>query len=122
MTVRDWTWSGPAVPATKPSLGAAFAARDGRIWVQVATPSERIPESELPARRPDAPPPYRFRAPIEYEVFASDGTFLARVALPRNTHPMEADGNTLWALGQDDDDLPAVRRYRIEPQLPRVPR
>ena len=122
MTVRDWTWSGPAVPATKPSLVSAFASRDGRIWVRVATPSERIPESELPAHRPDAPPPYRFRAPIEYEVYASDGTFLARVALPRNTNLMEADGNTLWALGQDDDDLPAVRRYRIEPLLPRLPR
>ncbi len=121
-TVRDWKWTGPAVPDTKPSLGAAFAMRDGRIWVRIATPSERIPAAELPERRPNGAPVYRFRSPSEWEVYASDGTFLARVALPLNTQLMEAEGNTLWALGRDDDDLPAVRRYRVEPALPRGPR
>jgi len=122
MTVPDWKWSGPAVPDTKPSLGTAIAARDGRIWVRVATPSERIPDSELPERRPNGAPQYRFRSSIEYEVYASDGTFLGRVALPKGTQLMEADGNTVWALGRDADDLPAVRRYRVEPALPQRPR
>jgi hypothetical protein len=117
-SVKDWTWSGADVPASKPALGAAYVARDGRIWVRMATPSERIPDNELPERRPNSSPPYRFRSPIEYEVFAANGTFLARVALPKDLQLMEADGNTLWALGKDDDDLPAVRRYRIEPALP----
>ncbi len=121
-TVPDWKWTGPPVPASKPSLGAALAARDGRLWVRVATPSERIPDSELPERRPNSAPPFRFRSSVEYEVYAADGAFLARVALPKDTQLMEADGNTLWALGRDDDDLPAVRRYRIEPALPQRPR
>lgn len=118
-TVPDWTWTGPAVPASKPALDHLLATRDGRLWVQVATPSERIPDSELPTRRPDAPPPYRFRSPVEYEVFASDGRFLARVAFPRNTHPVEADGDIVWALGEDEGGLPALRRYRLAPALPR---
>lgn len=118
-TVSDWKWSGPSVPDRKPALGPSIAARDGRLWVRVATPSVRIPDSELPERRPNGAPTYRFRSSIEYEVYASDGTFLARVALPKGTQLMEAEGNTVWALGRDDDDLPAVRRYRIEPALPR---
>jgi hypothetical protein len=122
MTVPDWKWTGPPVPDTKPPLGAALAARDGRIWVRVATPSERIPDRELPERRPNGPPQYRFRSSIEYEVYASDGTFLARVAFPKGTQLMEAEGNTVWALGRDDDDLPAVRRYRVAPVIPRGPR
>jgi hypothetical protein len=117
-TVPDWKWTGPAVPESKPALGAAISTRDGRLWVRVATPSERIPDAELPERRPNGPPAYRFRSSIEWEVYASDGTFLARVAFPKNTQLMEADGNTVWALGRDDDDLPAVRRYRIEPAIP----
>jgi len=118
-TVPDWTWSGAAVPASKPALDHALATRDGRLWVRVATPSERIPDEELPTRRPDSPPAYRFRSPVEYEVYASDGRFVARVAFPPSTHPVEADGNTVWALGEDADGLPAVRRYRMSPALPR---
>ena len=117
--VPDWQWSGADVPATKPTLYTVFAARDGRLWIRVATPSERIPDAELPERRPNGAPPQRFRSSNEYEVYASDGTFLARVLLPAKTQLMQADGNTLWALGANEDDLPAVRRYRIEPPLPR---
>lgn len=119
LTVPDWTWTGPAVPDTKPSLGASLAARDGRLWVRVATPSERIPEAELPVRRPKGPPPDRFRSPIEWEVYGSDGVFLGRVAFPRDVALVQADGDTVWALGRDADELPAIRRYRIEPPLPR---
>lgn len=31
---------------------------------------------------------------------------------------MEADGNQVWALVRNADDLPALTRFRIEPALP----
>lgn len=117
-TQRDWKWTGASVPESKPALGAGMIGRDGRIWVRVATPSQRIPDSELPEQRPNASPPYRFRSPIEWEVFAANGTWLGRVAFPKDAQLMEADGNTVWALGKDDDDLPALKRFRIDPGLP----
>jgi tricorn protease-like protein len=62
-------------------------------------------------------PVITWRTPTVYEVFDQDGRFLGRVAFPPRTTLMEADGNTVWAIGRNEDDLPAVSRYRIEPAL-----
>lgn len=116
-TQPGWAWSGPAIPETKAPLTQLFVARDGRIWARVATPSERIPDAELDERRENGPPITRFRSPVVWEVFDQDGTFLARIPFPPRTTLMEADGNTVWALGRDENDLPAIVRFRIDPLL-----
>lgn len=112
-----WTWRGPPLPQTKAPLLGLFMARDGRIWARVALPSERIPDEELTPPRDPKRPVDHFRTPVAYEVFSADGTFLGRVNFPRRTTLMEADGETVWALGRDENDLPAVVRFRVEPTL-----
>jgi hypothetical protein len=116
-TDQKWTWNGPPIPETKAPLTQLFVARDGRIWARVATPSERIPDSELDPPRPSGPPQRHFRSPVVWEVFESDGRFLGRIGFPPRTTLMEADGFRVWAIGRDADDLPAVLRFRIEPPI-----
>jgi hypothetical protein len=118
MTEPGWTWSGPPIPDRKAPLSGISIARDGRIWARVPAPSERIPEAEMtPSRDPKAPVSH-FRTPLAYEVFSPDGRFLGRVEFPRRSRFIEADGNLVWALGRDENDLPAVLRFRIAPGLP----
>lgn len=117
MTDPSWSWSGPPIPESKAPLRDVLIARDGRIWAQVSAPSERIPEPELVIPRDKRRPISHFRMPPVYEVFAPDGHFLGRVAFPRRTWLMEADGDAVWALGRDENDLPAVIRFRIQPAL-----
>jgi hypothetical protein len=94
-----------------------IVARDGRLWARVALPSERIPDAELVPSRDPKRPVNHFRTPVAYEVFGADGTFLGRVIFPPRTTLMEADGNLVWALGRDENDLPALLRFRIDPAL-----
>ncbi len=118
MTEPDWGWTGPPIPERKAPLSGLSIARDGRLWARVPAPSERIPEAELtPPRDPKAPVSH-FRTPLVYEVFSSDGRFLGRVEFPPRSRFVEADGNLVWAVVRDEDDLPAVVRFRVAPGLP----
>jgi hypothetical protein len=110
-----WVWRGPAIPSEKPPVSGLSIARDGRIWVRVATPSQVIPEEDRDPQIEGRGPVRQFRDPVEYEVFESDGTFVGRVRLPLRASWMEADGNRVWFLDRDADGLVAVVRARIEP-------
>ena len=115
--VPSWTWTGPDIPSEKPPVAELSIARDGRIWVQVSTPSELIPAVERDEQRENRPPVRRHRDAIEYEVFEKDGTFLGRIRFPARVTWMEADGDTVWYLQRDEDGLPAIVRSRIAPSL-----
>jgi hypothetical protein len=117
-TDPGWSWNGPALPRAKAPLLGLRITRDGRIWAQVATPSERIPQDQLDPPREPRRPVRHFRAPAAYEVFGPDGRFLGRIELPLRSRLMDSDGRLLWVLGRDENDLPAMIRYRIEPPLP----
>ncbi len=113
-TEPGWVWNGPALPRTKAPLLGLFAARDGRIWAQVAAPSEELAAEELPVSRDSLMPINHYRTPLVYEVFAEDGTFLGRVDLPSKASLIEADGNSVWAIVRDSDGLPGVTRFRLD--------
>lgn len=114
-TEPGWTWRGPELPGTKAPIMGLFAARDGRIWVRIPAPSELIPAAELPVTSDTLRPVVRYRTPVVYEVYEPTGTFLGRLAFPPRTTLMEADGDTVWGIQRDEDDLPAVTRFRVEP-------
>jgi hypothetical protein len=50
-----------------------------------------------------------------FEVFDTDGSLLGRVAMPPRTSLVDADGDEVWGLATDDDGLPQVIRFRVEP-------
>ncbi len=129
MTDPGWQFNGPPIPATKPPVAGLHVARDGRIWVRVAAPSVEIPEAERDAPRgaagpssgagaaaSSAPrPPVRTHrdAAVVFEIFTRQGAFDGRVELPTGSQWMEADGDRVWYLGRDADELPAIVRARI---------
>jgi hypothetical protein len=116
-TQSDWSWNGPPLPSTKaPVTGmGVIPTRDGRLWVQVAVPSERIPEADLPTPPDSTMPVMAYRMPTVFEVFDTDGSLLGRVAMPPRTSLVGADGDEVWGLATDDDGLPQVIRFRVEP-------
>jgi hypothetical protein len=89
--------------------------RDGRLWVQVAVPSERIPDTEMVPPQDSTVPVMSYRMPMVYEVFGADGSLLGRVAMPPRTFLVDADGDAVWGLGTDEDGLPQVIRFRVAP-------
>lgn len=121
MTDPTWRWSGASIPTTKPFIRAISAAEDGRIWVSVARPGERIPEGEL------APPPSvqigevkrvpdpKWRQPLVYDVFEPNGRFLGRVAAPAKTTFRAMRGDHVWAVRRDSLDVEQIVRYRLTP-------
>lgn len=112
-TEPGWSWHGPPLPTTKAPLVGLTVDRSGRIWAQVAAPSEPIPEAELPVVRDTTRPIVRFRMPVVYELFSPDGDYLGQVALPPRTRLVEADGEQLWAVVLDENDIPGIARFRI---------
>jgi len=114
-TQPEWTWSGPPLPTVKAPLVGLRVGRDGQIWARVAVPSELIPDAELTPPTDSTRPVTRHRMPHVFEVFTADGNLLGRVAVPPRTQIMESDGNLVWAIVTDEDGLPAVVRFRIEP-------
>jgi hypothetical protein len=120
----EYQWSGPDIPDHKPAYRALTVDMDGRIWVNVSQPSEKIPESELPEAAPvvsagtrgGSPPPRprrTWREPTAYDVYAPTGVYLGHVEAPPRTTLYRMRGNQVWGVTLDSLDLPTVTRYRV---------
>jgi len=112
-TQPAWSWTGGELPDAKAPLTGITVTRDGNIWARVATPSELIPADELPPQREKGPPVRRYRALTVYEVYSPTGRFLGRVPMPPRTTMFQADGDYLWGIMRDEDDLPSVVRFKL---------
>ncbi|MFW5947370.1 MAG: hypothetical protein ACOCUW_02650 [Gemmatimonadota bacterium] len=117
-TQPDWKWSGPGIPDEKPPFHRIFVGRDGRIWVAVHQPGERIPDDQVEqSDAPDAPPPERWREPVAFDVFEPGGTYLGRANTPRgfSLWPTPVfDGDRVWAVVRDELDVQYVTRFRVD--------
>lgn len=115
-----WKWNGPPVPTTKPPFRNVYAADDGRIWVLRSQPGVEImgalearTEKERSGRTP-----VRFREPVLFDVFDSDGRFLGSVNAPEGFQSFPEPvfrGDYVWAVSRDELDVAYVVRYRLTP-------
>jgi hypothetical protein len=67
------------------------------------------PSGRRSSRAPDAPPPQ----PALYDVFEPDGRFLGQVRIPPKVTTVLRRGDHIWAVQLDEDDVPRIKRYRI---------
>lgn len=117
-TEPKWSWSGPAIPDTKPPFRSIRAGADGRIWVRLHQPAARIEEPEEETTgRPGRPviPVLRWREPVVFDVFEADGRYLGRLELPDRAELAHAEGDVVWAVVRDELDVQRLVRYRIVP-------
>ncbi len=117
----DWRWEGPAIPDVKPLFNAMMPSADGRLWVRLSAPGERIPAAERddpPPAAPGAPPrpPVRqWREPMWYDVYETGGTFLGRVVLPPRATLLGMRGDLVWGVVRGDLDVPFLVQWRVTP-------
>jgi hypothetical protein len=113
----DWKWTGPPIPTVKPYFDQIYCGLDGRIWVSVSQPSERVANVTTTPPAPDQPPPpkWRWRSPVIYDVFEPDGRYLGHVRMPPRTTLRAMQGDRVWAVVRDSLDVEYVTRFRIEP-------
>lgn len=118
-----WRWNGPAIPEHKPAYRAIEIGLDGRIWVQLNTAAEPIPEAELPPLEPGQSPAARrtMRTRTVYDVYSPGGALLGRVVLPWRTTLSVSAGDTVWGTMTDSLDVPYAVRFRVEPGLRQAP-
>ena len=106
-TQPDWRWNGPPIPETKPPFQGIVAGRQGRIWVRLWTE----------ARPPATGAGDSWPAPLRYDAFEPDGTYLGAVVPPEGfaDHPEPVfDGDDVWAITRDALGVERVVRFRIE--------
>ena len=120
-TDPTWSWNGPDIPGTKPLYYGLVVGLDGRIWV-LLTPEVRTGpglsgssgggrSNSTRIRSPDAAEPPK---PALYDVFEPDGTYLGQVQVPAGAYALAHRGDQVWGVSVGEDDVPRVKRYRIE--------
>lgn len=114
-----WKWNGPPIPDTKPAFDRFVTAEDGRIWVQVAAPSERYMSAEdqraEEERTGSAVNPYR--QPVVFDVFEPTGEYQGQVSAPDgfSMYPRPViRGDTVWGIVRDEYDVQRIHRFRLE--------
>jgi len=120
-TQPGWDWDGPPIPDKKPAFRDLRFDSDGRLWVQLYSEAEPIPQDEIEPAEPGSneAPPRRWREPVRFDVFDVDGTYLGVLDTPRGfrASPQPAvRGNVMWAVVRDQLDVPYLVRFRIVPE------
>lgn len=124
----SWRWDGPPIPDVKPLFSDVRPAGDGRLWVQREVHGEPMEPEETSSPGPLIPPregsvgrsripSRRWREPIVFDVFASDGHFLGTVTVPERARVLHMRGDHVWGVELDEVDVPQVVRWRIAPSL-----
>jgi hypothetical protein len=113
-----WRWNGPPIPDVKPAYEGLMVSEEGRIWVQVAAPSERyMSEDERRAEEERLERPVNpYRSPVVFDVFEPTGEYLGRVATPAGfqTYPQPViRDRTVWAVVTDDLDVARLHRFGV---------
>jgi hypothetical protein len=104
--------------------GGLEVGLDGRIWIAIIPEvAPRVgslssgggsiggsPRTPPASRNADPVPP----RPALYDVFEPDGRYLGQVRVPARVSTVLRRGDHVWAVALDEDDVPRIKRYRIE--------
>lgn len=128
--INDWTRRNrsqfltaeiPPVPEAKPAYrGFYFDEAEGRIWVHLYVPAEKVDPGE-PTSAPgveEPRPATSWREPSVFDVFDVDGTYLGEVRVPQRTFIAAIRGAEIWGIQRGELDEPYVVRYRLETAAP----
>jgi hypothetical protein len=113
----SWRWSGPPIPQSKPIIAGITPGSDGRIWVQLHQPGERVPDDELEPGPDGRRPPARFRERVVWDVFEPDGRFLGQVVAPEgfSASPRPVlERDRVWGVMSDDLGVQYLTRFRFD--------
>jgi hypothetical protein len=103
----------PDVPSTKPFFRTIFFDADGRLFVRVSTPSEKFNPPERRRQNGTLVPQIRWREPLHFDVFETDGKYVGQFAVPYGVNVMFARGDVLWGVVRDEFDVECIKRYKI---------
>jgi hypothetical protein len=123
----DWRWSGPDLPRVKPAVRHLIVAGGGRIWVRVSQEARVDPSVVIqtgPPQRGQSPrldAYYRWVEPLVFDVFEPEGVYVGRVRFPEGAGRVfysesvhvAIDGDTVWSVEKDRDDVPIIKQYRV---------
>lgn len=117
MHAVDPFWQAPRsmIPAKKAPVRDLWSAADGRIWVRVPQPAQRIGSAAIPNTADRILAFDNWREPNAYDVFEATGRHLGRLRLPGTSlgTPVYARGDTVILLSYDRDDLPVLSKHSI---------
>jgi hypothetical protein len=122
---RSWTWTGPDIPTVKAPIRDLYVDMAGRVWVQLAQPAQLDTSVAVPTRPKDAGDVNAHRRWVEamvFDVIDPSGLYLGQVRFPDGVgisavgtkNAFAIQGDTVWAVIRDRDDVPLVKRYRIK--------
>jgi 6-bladed beta-propeller len=99
------------IPRTKPAFRDLFCDRNGRVWVSLYAAAEH---RDLPPRPAgDTRPQLVWLQRATYDVYDDAGTYLGRVTLPHRSQVLAAQGDRVWVLSKDADDVESITVYRM---------
>ena len=101
------------IPREKPLFNWLRIGTDGRIWVQVATPSERFEPAVEAARDGPDRPQLGWQEPVVYDILEPDGRWIGRVAVQQGLRLHAMTGDIVWGSQSNELDVPFVTRFRI---------
>jgi hypothetical protein len=121
-TDPSWSWNGPDIPAVKPFYADLQVGLDGRIWVAIIPEAgPRIgsisggggvgPGRQRPTTQGAPPEPPH---PALYDVFEPDGRYIGQAETPARFSSVVRRGDQVWGVSVDADDVPRIKRYRID--------
>ena len=69
---------------------------------------------DIPPRPPgDTRPLLVWRQRATYDVFDKLGAYLGRVVLPKSARVIAAQGDRVWVVSKDSDDVESITVYRL---------
>ncbi len=110
------------LPEERPAYARIIFPGDGRVWVWPNQPSVLSTVPPQVAARTGVKHTWDLASKGAFDVFAHDGRWLGRVALPKGVRysgypteqPVVIRGDTLWAVTFDSLDVERISRYRLE--------